>query len=84
MARLARVRRTYLIADAREGAVVPFIESEFREYAFVVKQVTTADYLICRRTKAGEAGEGAKPGEAGEAAKAGEAGEREEREEQID
>ena len=55
--------------------MVPFIESEFREYAFVVKQVTTADYLICRRTKAGEAGEGAKAGEAGEGAKAGEAGE---------
>jgi len=39
--------RTYLIADARERAVIPFIEEEIRDHAFVVKQVTTADYLVC-------------------------------------
>jgi hypothetical protein len=43
----ARVGSTYLIADARERAVIPFIEAEF-PHAFVVKQVTTADYLVCR------------------------------------
>jgi hypothetical protein len=42
-----RVSRTYLVADARERAVIPFIESEFQRHAFIVKQVTTADYLIC-------------------------------------
>ena len=39
--------RTYLIADARERAVIPYIEEEIREFAFIVKQVTTADYLVC-------------------------------------
>ena len=53
MAKRTKVSRTYLIADARERAVVPFIEVEFKEYAFVVKQVTTADYLICRHEEAG-------------------------------
>ena len=42
------VSATYLIADARERAVIPFIETEFKDHAFLVKQVTTADYLICR------------------------------------
>jgi hypothetical protein len=42
-----RLSRTYLIADARERAVIPFIEEEIREFAFIVKQVTTADYLVC-------------------------------------
>jgi hypothetical protein len=46
MAARAKVGRTYLIADARERAVIPFIEAEF-PHAFVVKQVTTADYLVC-------------------------------------
>jgi len=42
------VSSTYLIVDARERAVIPFIETELQSHAFVVKQVTTADYLICR------------------------------------
>ena len=53
MAKRTKISRTYLIADARERAVVPFIEVEFKEYAFVVKQVTTADYLVCRHEEAG-------------------------------
>jgi hypothetical protein len=53
MAKLARLSRTYLIADARERAVIPFIETEFQEHAFTVKQVTTADYIICRSEAAG-------------------------------
>ena len=47
MAKRTRVRGTYLIADARERAVIPFIEAELKQHDFVVKQVTTADYLIC-------------------------------------
>ena len=54
MKKLTRVSKTYLIADARERAVIPFIETEFQEHAFVVKQVTTADYLICRQRGPGE------------------------------
>ena len=42
-----RLSRTYLIADARERVVIPLIEEEIRDHAFVVKQVTTADYLVC-------------------------------------
>lgn len=53
MAKLARVSRTYLIADSRERAVITFIETEFKEHAFTVKQVTTADYMICRSEAAG-------------------------------
>lgn len=53
MAKLARVSRTYLIADSRERAVIPFIDTEFKEHAFTVKQVTTADYMICRSEATG-------------------------------
>ena len=53
MAKLARVSRTYLIADSRERAVIPFIETEFKEHAYTVKQVTTADYMICRSEATG-------------------------------
>lgn len=49
-----RINRTYLVADARERAVIPFIESEFQQHAFIVKQVTTADYLICTQPPDGE------------------------------
>ena len=83
MARLVRVRRTYLIADARESAVVPFIEREFREHAFVVKQVTTADYLICRRTKAGEGTKAGKHEEQEEQEEGTKAGEQEEEQEEA-
>ena len=54
MKKLTRVSKTYLIADARERSVIPFIETEFQEHAFIVKQVTTADYLICRQRGPGE------------------------------
>ena len=54
MKKLTKVSKTYLIADARERAVIPFIETEFQEHAFVVRQVTTADYLICRQRGPGE------------------------------
>lgn len=47
------VSSTYLIVDARERAVIPFIETELQSHAFVVKQVTTADYLICRHRPEG-------------------------------
>ena len=40
---------TYLIADSRERAVIPFLEEALREHALVVRQVTTADYLVCTR-----------------------------------
>jgi ERCC4-type nuclease len=65
MARHAKLSGTYLIADARERAVIPFIEQEFREHAFLIKQVTTADYLICKQEAANEtaeAGQNAAPG----------------------
>ena len=50
-----RLSRTFLVADARERAVIPFIESEFQHHEFFIKQVTTADYLICRQPPDGEA-----------------------------
>lgn len=49
----ARLSPTYLIADSRERAVIPFLEDAFKHHALLVKQVTTADYLICRRGPAG-------------------------------
>ena len=44
------ISNTYLIVDARERSVIPFIETEVQDYAFIVKQVNTADYLICKYT----------------------------------
>jgi ERCC4-type nuclease len=44
----------YLIVDARERAVIPFIETELQEHAYVQKQINTGDYLICRKTRGGE------------------------------
>jgi len=41
----------YLIVDARERAVVPFIETELLDHAYVEKQVNTGDYLICRKAR---------------------------------
>jgi ERCC4-type nuclease len=38
----------YLIADTRERAVVPFLETEVLAHAFAVRQINTGDYLICR------------------------------------
>ena len=43
-----------MVADARERAVIPFIEDAF-PHAFIVKQVTTADYLVCFVPTHGEA-----------------------------
>lgn len=47
--------QVYLVADARERCVVPFLETELKEHAYVVQQVTTADYLVCRRQAGGGA-----------------------------
>lgn len=47
------VSDVYLIVDARERAVIPFIETEFQEHAYVTKQVNTGDYLICQKPTAG-------------------------------
>jgi ERCC4-type nuclease len=60
----ARMTMTYLIADARERAVIPFIETEFKDYAYIVKQVTTADYLICRASGSGASGSSGAPAQA--------------------
>ncbi|MEK7383283.1 MAG: ERCC4 domain-containing protein [Elusimicrobiota bacterium] len=49
MAARARISPVYLIADSRERGVIPFLETALRDHAFVVRQVTTADYLVCRR-----------------------------------
>jgi ERCC4-type nuclease len=43
------VSDVYLIADARERNVIPFLEDALQEYAHVVAQVNTGDYLICRK-----------------------------------
>lgn len=40
---------TYLIVDTRERAVVPFLETELKEFAYVLKQINTGDYLICEK-----------------------------------
>lgn len=44
----------YLIVDSRERSVLPFIETELQGHAYIVKQVTTADYLICQQRGVGE------------------------------
>lgn len=49
MDRQLAISDTYLVVDSRERAVIPFIETIFQEHAYVVKQVTTADFLICRQ-----------------------------------
>ena len=54
MAKRTTVSTTFLVVDARERAVIPFIESEFKVHAFAIKQVTTADYVICRQPRDGE------------------------------
>jgi len=51
------VSSVYLIADSRERNVHSFLDAEFQEYAYLIKQVTTADYLICRAPPRGSAGE---------------------------
>ena len=43
-----RARATFLVADARERNVIPFFELAVRAHEFVVRQVTTGDYHICR------------------------------------
>jgi hypothetical protein len=42
------ISSVYLIVDSRERAVIPFIETVLQEHAYIAKQVTTGDYLICR------------------------------------
>jgi hypothetical protein len=39
---------TYLIADTREKVITPFIEDEFIDHAFLVKQIPIGDYNICK------------------------------------
>ena len=39
----------YLIVDARERAVIPFLETELQDHAYVQKQINTGDYLVCRK-----------------------------------
>jgi ERCC4-type nuclease len=51
---MIRASKPYLVADARERAVIPYIEDVFEDYAFVVKQVLTADYHICRQSAGGD------------------------------
>jgi hypothetical protein len=53
MAKRVKASSTYLIADARERNVIPFLDEALANHLFVVKQVTTADYLICRQGAAG-------------------------------
>ena len=45
---------TYIIADARERNVLPFLEDALQRHVLVVKQITTADYIVCRRADGGE------------------------------
>lgn len=40
--------QTYLVVDARERAVIPFIETELEDFTYVQRQVNTGDYLVCR------------------------------------
>ena len=44
----------YLVADARERAVVPFLESALAGRLVAGRQVNTGDYLICRRSATSE------------------------------
>jgi ERCC4-type nuclease len=44
----------FLVADTRERSVVPFLSAELRGYAHVLKQINTADYLVCRRAGSNE------------------------------
>lgn len=39
----------YLVADARERCVIPFLEDTLGRHALAVRQVTTGDYLVCQR-----------------------------------
>src|SRR5271166_261645 len=43
------VSDVYLIVDSRERAVTPFLDAELGDHAYVVRQVNTGDYLICRK-----------------------------------
>jgi ERCC4-type nuclease len=48
-ARPGRASPYYLVVDARERAVIPFIESAVAGHVFIPRQINTGDYLICRR-----------------------------------
>jgi len=41
---------TTLIVDTRERAVIPFIEEELKNHEYQLKQINTADFLICRKS----------------------------------
>ena len=48
--------RTFLVADSRERAVVPFLDDALPAHPYVVRQVTTGDFLVCRQPPAGARG----------------------------
>lgn len=52
--RVRGVSDVYLIVDTRERNVIPFLEDALQEYAHVVAQVNTGDYLICRKGAPGQ------------------------------
>jgi ERCC4-type nuclease len=52
--RVKGVSDVYLIVDTRERNVIPFLEDALQEYAHVVAQVNTGDYLICRKGAPGQ------------------------------
>jgi hypothetical protein len=52
--------RTFLVADSRERAVVPFLDDALPAHPYVVRQVTTGDFLVCWQPPAGPGG-GAPP-----------------------
>ena len=47
-----RASDVYLVADTRERAVHPFLETEVQDHEWATRQVNTGDYLICRRARA--------------------------------
>lgn len=40
---------TYMVADDRETAVIPFLDDEFQAYAHLVKRIEVADYIVMRK-----------------------------------
>jgi ERCC4-type nuclease len=46
--KLVKASRTYLVVDARERSVLPFLEDSLKEHAYVQGQINTGDYLVCQ------------------------------------
>jgi Asfivirus ERCC4 domain-containing protein EP364R len=53
MSMRTKISSTYLVVDAREGAVIPFLDDALDEHAHVVRQIVIGDYHICRAGAAG-------------------------------